>query len=62
LDFNGERVLEFSPGSDEWLSMILRSKFRNWHSFAAYKTGHISLQEHGSKVAFKNIYIKRLNE
>lgn len=62
LDFNGERVLEFSPGSDEWLSMILSSNFRNWHSFAVYKTGHISLQEHGSKVAFKNIYIKRLNE
>lgn len=62
LEFNGERVLEFDLANEQWDAMIAKSAFYDWPGFGKFKKGHIALQEHGANVAFKNIYIKRLNK
>ena len=62
LIFNDEEVLRFPVHGPEWEAMIAGSGFADWPGFGDAKTGHISLQEHGGKVAFKNIKIKILSE
>ncbi len=61
LNFNGERVLEFPVHGEEWEELIANSGFKDWEGFGLAKSGHISLQDHGGKVAFRNIKIKELN-
>jgi hypothetical protein len=58
--FNEQEVLRFPVHGPEWEAMIAKSGFADWPGFGKAKTGHISLQEHGGKVAFKNIKIKIL--
>ena len=57
---NGQKVVEVQMGSPEWDALIQKSKFRKWPSFAKYQTGHISLQDHGAEVEYRNIRIKQL--
>lgn len=60
LVFNGEKVLEFPVNGPEWQQLVAQSPFGGWEGFGASQTGHISLQEHGGKVAFRNIKIRQL--
>jgi hypothetical protein len=46
--------------SEQWKTLLAKSKFKDWQGFALTKIGHIGLQDHGDKVAFKNIKIKEL--
>lgn len=57
---NGERVVEFQMFDDNWRSMIANSKFIEMPDFGKAKKGHISLQDHGDRVWYKNIKIKEL--
>lgn len=58
--FNDEEVLRFPVHGPEWEAMISKSGFADWPGFGDARTGHISLQEHGGKVAFRNIKIRIL--
>lgn len=58
---NDVQTAKVMIGSDEWNSLIAKSKFASWPDFAAAKEGHLGLQDHGDKVWFKNIKIKELN-
>lgn len=58
--FNDQEVLRFPVHGSEWDAMIAKSKFADWSDFGKAKTGHISLQDYGGKVAFRNIKIKVL--
>ncbi len=58
--FNDKEVLRFPVHGPEWEAMIAKSGFADWSGFGKAKTGYISLQDHGGKVAFKNIKIKIL--
>jgi hypothetical protein len=58
--FNGKEVLRFPVHGPEWEAMIAKSGFADWPSFGKTKSGHISLQDYGGKVSFKNIKIKML--
>lgn len=62
LDFNGERVLEFPVNGPEWRELIDQSPFGGQPAFGAAQTGYIVLQEHGGKVAFRNIKIRELGK
>jgi hypothetical protein len=44
----------------EWKAMISKSKFKDMPDFGMSKKGHISLQDHGDKVWYKNIKIKAI--
>lgn len=57
---NGEKVVDTQMWTAHWKDLVSHSKFKNWKGFAAYKKGHISLQDHGYTVSFRNIRIKKL--
>lgn len=63
LEFHliGTKVLSTTMWDDNWKAMIKGSKFKDMPDFGTYKIGHIGLQDHGNKVWFKNIKIKKLS-
>jgi len=60
LSFNEEKVLEFPVNGPEWQALIDESGFADWGGFGETQSGLIGLQDHGSKVAFRNIQIREL--
>lgn len=62
LIFNDVKVLEFPVNGPNWQALIDASPFGVWEDFGKAQTGYISLQEHGGKVAFRNIKIRELNK
>ena len=58
---NGEKVVEYELGSDDWKARVAASKFADKPRYGKATDGHIGLQEHGSFVAFRNIKIRSLN-
>ena len=57
---NGETVVEYHLGTDEWEEMIENSKFKDFEEFGKYREGYIGLQDHGNDVWFRNLKIKEL--
>jgi len=58
---NGVKVAEYEIGSPDFKARVAATKFSRWPFFAAADTGYISLQDHHSVVAFRDIKIKPLN-
>jgi hypothetical protein len=58
---NGTKGVEFTMHNEEWKAMIAKSKFKEWKDFGRFRSGKIALQDHGDRVSFKNIKIKKLN-
>jgi hypothetical protein len=57
---NGTRVVSTKLRDDNWKKLVEGSKFKKWPDFAKFTGGKIGLQDHGNKVWFKNIKIKKL--
>ncbi len=57
---NDAKIVEFPLAGPSWSKLVENSKFKNWEYFGAYKTGKIGLQDHGDKVSFRNIKIRKL--
>lgn len=57
---NGQKILEYSRGSEQFSQAVAQSKFRNIPGFGRWKDGHILLQEHGNEAWFRNIKIRIL--
>ena len=57
---NGTRVVEYELGSSDWESKVRGSKFAEWPAYGRAARGHIGLQDHGDRVAFRNIRIREL--
>jgi hypothetical protein len=57
---NGEIVVEYEKYSDEWNKLRESGKWANFPDYGKYDEGHISLQNHGSKVFYRNLKIKEL--
>lgn len=57
---NGTFVLEYQLGSTEWEARLAESWLRAFKDYGRKGTGRIVLQDHGDKVRFKNIKIRRL--
>jgi hypothetical protein len=63
LKLNGITTVTTTLGDDQWKNLINNSKFSKGESpdFGKIFTGHIGLQDHGNKVWYRNIRIKRLS-
>ncbi len=57
---NGEQVVSYELGSDDWKRRVAASKFADWPIYGKASRGHIVLQDHGDLVEFRNIKIKVL--
>jgi hypothetical protein len=62
LDFkmNGVNIVSTTLWDEQWNSMVAGSKFNTMPGFSTYKSGKISLQDHGDEVWYRNIEIKKL--
>ena len=59
---NGEKILEFEAWTDEWFELKNSGKWENAPDYGLSSVGHISLQDHGSRIWFRNMKIKELPE
>ncbi|MDD2599247.1 MAG: DUF1080 domain-containing protein [Kiritimatiellae bacterium] len=57
---NGQKVLEFERGSDEFNAAVAKSKFNKHQGWGTQTSGHLLLQDHNDKVSYRNLRIKEL--
>jgi hypothetical protein len=55
---NGFLTVEYERGTPAWRELVATSKFKSVKGFGEATEGRILLQDHGDKVAFKNIKIR----
>jgi hypothetical protein len=55
---NGQKVVEYELWSPDWEKRVADSKFAQWPGYGRAKRGHIALQDHGDRVAYRNIKIR----
>ena len=63
VKLNGTKIVEFPLSGTEWDKMVSNSKFNDdcgFKGFGKMKAGKIGLQDHGNKVSFRNIKIRKL--
>ena len=63
VKLNGTKIVEFPLSGTEWDTMVSKSKFNDdchFKRFGKIKAGKIGLQDHGDKVSFRNIKIRKL--
>ncbi len=59
---NGEKIVAVDSGSDDWKRRIAQSKFGIVDGFFENSKGRIQLQDHGSKVWFRDIKLRVLSD
>ena len=55
---NGVKVAAYELWSAEWNAKVAASKFNEWKKFGLAKRGRIALQQHDSRVSYRNLKIK----
>lgn len=57
---NGAKVIEFEAWTDDWFARKESGKWEFAPEYGLARSGHFALQDHGSRVWYKNIKIKEL--
>jgi len=57
---NGQKVVEYELWSDQWKAQVAASKFAAMPDYGMARSGHIALQDHGDRVWYRNVKIRRL--
>ena len=57
---NGVEVVSYEKYSDEWVQLRNSGKWIDYPDYGIVDEGHIALQNHGTKLWFRNIKIKQL--
>lgn len=60
LKLNGTTSVTTKLWDDNWKKLVMGSKFVAWPAFGTFKSGRIALQDHGNKVWYRNIKIRKL--
>jgi hypothetical protein len=55
---NGDRVVSYELGSDQWNALVKASKFGDMPRYGKEPKGHIALQDHGDHVEYRCIKIR----
>lgn len=58
---NGVKYYSFVKGGPDWNERVGKSKFSTMPAFGKATKGHLSLQDHGDLVSFRNIKIRPLD-
>ena len=59
---NEQKVVSYELWTDDWKKRVQSSKWKDYPGYGTARKGHISLQDHGSIVKYRNIKIKDLTE
>lgn len=59
---NGKLTADVPFGDAEWRKRVAGSKFAKMPLFGTFDSGVIGLQDHGERVAFRNIKLRRLGD
>lgn len=59
---NGQKYYNFTIGDANWNDRVAKSKFAKMPKFGKTGEGHICLQDHGDRVAYRNIKVRRLKD
>ncbi|MBM4075014.1 MAG: DUF1080 domain-containing protein [Planctomycetes bacterium] len=59
---NGTKYCEYVKGSADWNERVSKSKFSKMPTFGKLTKGHISLQDHGNLVSYRNIRIREIKK
>ena len=57
---NGVKIVEYEIGRADWLTRLQSSPFRDVTGYGRETSGHIALQDHGDRVAYRSIKIRGL--
>jgi 3-keto-disaccharide hydrolase len=57
---NGVKLVDAELGSPDWEARVRKSKFATMPRYGRNSSGHIGLQDHGDRVAYRNIKIRVL--
>jgi hypothetical protein len=57
---NGVKVVEYELWTPDWEQRVRQSKFKDYPSYGRSRRGYIGLQDHGDRVAFRNIKIREI--
>ncbi len=57
-EMNGVKYCEYVKGSKDWDEKVAASKFAKMEGFGKATEGYICLQDHGNRVAYRNIKIR----
>lgn len=57
---NGKLAAAYVLGSADFDARVAKSKFAQWPGFGKAATGHIALQDHGDRVAYRSIKLRVL--
>ncbi len=57
---NGEKILAYEWGGADWKQRVAGSKFKSMPRYGSVRDGHIALQDHGDRVWYRNLKIRRL--
>jgi Domain of Unknown Function (DUF1080) len=58
---NGVQIVEYELWSPQWEQLVRASKFKDYPKYGRARRGHIGLQDHGDRVAFRNIRIREIS-
>ena len=57
---NGKKVLAYERGSETFRAAVATSNFKKYKTWGEAEAGHIQLQDHRSRVWFRNVKLKAL--